>query len=181
MEGSRREAGSLVRGHCWVPGRKDGGGAQSAGSRSGDERTDGCFVGAENRGAGAASTHKPRRQSQCPASVSRLRPGQLRVSGARAGVCNTQPGTTSLHPGPSPPAQCHLQTLPERKGKTLDLAQSRQLSILGRGHWSREKCTDSGPLEERKSGTSPLNCGSQMGKGCGGRHQVSRHVHPVGR
>lgn len=108
-------------------------------------------------------------RSQCPASVSRLQPGQLRVRRARAGVCNTQPGATSLHPGPSPPAQCYLQTLPEGKGETLDLAQSRQLSVLGRGHWSREKCTDSGPLKERKSGTSPLNCGSQMGKGSGGR------------
>lgn len=66
MEGSRREAGSLVRGHCCVPGRKDGGGALSAGSSSGDERRDGCFVGTENRGASAASTHKPRRQVPVP-------------------------------------------------------------------------------------------------------------------
>lgn len=181
MEVSRLEAGSLGRGHCCIPGKKGGGGALSRGSGSGDKDSWSVFwalrTGEQvqpvpiNRGG----------RSLGPVAVSCLRPGRPKVRGARAGVCNIQPGNTSLHPGPLPPAQCYLQTLPEGKGKTLDLAQSRLLSVLGRGHWSREKRTDSGPPKERKSGTSPLDCASQVGKGSSGRRQVSRHVHPLGR
>lgn len=98
MEVSRLEAGSLGRGHCCIPGKKGGGGALSRGSGSGDKDSWSVFwalrTGEQvqpipiNRGG----------RSLGPVAVSRLRPGWPKVRGASAGVCNIQPGNTSLHP-----------------------------------------------------------------------------------
>lgn len=98
MEGSRLEAGSLVRGHCCIPGKNGGSGALSRGSGNVDKDSWSVLwalrTGEQvqpvpiNRGS----------RSLGPVTGSRLQPGWPKVRGARAGVCNIQPGNTSLQP-----------------------------------------------------------------------------------
>lgn len=97
-----------------------------------------CFVGAENRGASAAGSHKPRRQvpvlcfSQMPLA------GQARSGRgwSRQRVCNTaarnRVSVGSSTPDPLQHAECYLQTEPAGKGKTSYLAQSGRLPALGK-------------------------------------------------